>query len=373
MADFKDLQLILPLDLVERPEYKEIVKQNWQFTFTRQMMTSVYTKRVIGLIIAQMKEEGEMREYYQIRAADIIQKSNLDKKEVYQNLKTVIRELIHVIFIFENEDEEKIIPRSLLDLTRYDNPVGYNNGVLTIAFNPALRDIIMQLAHYSRYELGIYMRFSSWYSMRLWEILYAFRDKPFVEFEIDKYREWMGCGAILNEKTGEPKIDKKRKIRYVKYPSHSDMIDRTTQEPLKEFKGTELEFRVEPVLGETMGRGRKPIIKISFTFISGTKTTEEKIADLMQLPDFKRPYERLKTFKVTDEIIVKYYKLIGSQEINKLLFNWEERQRSQNPVDHILNPQAYCNKVIADIGKVKLAASESTTASTAFAGEGRRL
>jgi len=351
MADFKDLQLVLPLDLEQEPIYKDLVKQNWQFTFSRQTMTSVYTKRVIGLIVAQMKEEGDMRAYYQIRAADIIKETGLDKIEVYKRLRTVIYELVHVVFFFENEKEEIIIPRSLLDLTRFDNPVGYNNGVLTVAFNPTLRDIIMELAHYSKYELGIYMRFSSWYSMRLWEILYAFRDKSFVEFDIETYREWMGCGLVLSEKTGEPKFDKKGKPKYIKYPSHSDMIDRTTQEPLKEFVGTELEFNVEPVTDRSLGKGRPPIIKIRFNLMFQKYSSAEKINAWSQTSEkFKKTYERLKKYNVSDDLIVKYSKSIGQDGLNKLLHEWDLRQ-SPGSKNQINNPEHYCNKVIREVGE----------------------
>jgi len=349
MADFKNLQLVLPLDLQQEPTYKEVVKQNWQFTFSRQIMTSVYTKRVIGLIVAQMKEEGEMRDYYQIRAADIIRETGLDHKEVYKRLKTVIYEFANVTFFFENEKEQKIIPRHLLDTTRFENPAGYNKGVLTVAFNPTLRDIIMELAHYSNYELGVYMRFSSWYSMRLWEVLYAFRDLPSVEFGIDKYREWMGCGAVLNDKTGEPKTDNKGKIKYLKYPSHSDMIDRTTQEPLKEFVGTELEFSVEPIVDKTCTRGRPPIIKVRFNLKFPLMSDSQKLQMWCnQNEKFRRTYERLKKYNIYDNLIIKYSAIIGLEKIINLLYSWDQKQKSSKP---ITNTEHYCNSVFTTIGK----------------------
>jgi plasmid replication initiation protein len=263
----------------------------------------------------------------------------------------VIKELAHVVFYFENEKEEIVIPRHLLDTTRFENPAGYKKGVLTVAFNPTLRDIIMELAHYSNYELGIYMRFSSWYSMRLWEMLYAFRDKPFIEFDVDKYREWMGCGAILNDKTGEPKIDKKGKIKYLKYPSQSDMLDRTTQEPLKEFLGTELEFSVVPITDKTSGKGRPPIVKIRFELKFQKKSASEKLALWINASEaFKKTYERLKKYKINDDLIVKYAKPIGQKELNSLLHEWDVRQvpSSKNP---ILNLEHYCNKVIKEVGE----------------------
>ncbi len=67
-----DNQLTLPLFPTDPVQYKKLVKQNWQMTFSGQNMTSVYTKRAIGLVLSQMKEEGEMRDVYHVPAADII-------------------------------------------------------------------------------------------------------------------------------------------------------------------------------------------------------------------------------------------------------------------------------------------------------------
>lgn len=351
MQDLTSKQLTLPFGLEAEPEYKDIVKQNWQFTFTRQYLGSVYSKRVVALCVAQMKEDGDMRDYYQIRAADIIRETGLERNEVYRRIKLVVHELISVCFIFENEKLDVIIPRHLIDTTRFKNPVGYANGVLTIAFNPTLRDIIMQLAHYSEYDLGTYMRFSSWYSMRLWEILYAFRDKEYAEFEVDNFREWMGCGYALNERTGAVKKDKKGNAKYIKYASTVDMIARTTGEPLKEFKDTELEFTVEPIT-DSSGRGRPKITKIRFNFVRKPMTTEDEINALIsENTAFKRIIERLRTYKVHDEVIAAYASIIGAETLNKTLYSWDIKQQSTDPKLRISNTENYCNKVISEMGR----------------------
>jgi hypothetical protein len=161
----------------------------------------------------------------------------------------------------------------------------------------------------------------------------------------------MGCGAELNERTGEPKIDKKGKIKYLKYPSHSDMITYTTQEPLKEFVGTELEFSIEPIVDKTSTRGRPPIVKIRFSLKFQKRSAPEKLQAWCNTSEtFKKTYERLKKYKVNDDLIVKYSKAIGQKEINSLLHEWDVRQvpSSKNP---ILNPEHYCNKVMKEVGE----------------------
>jgi hypothetical protein len=344
-------QLTLPLEVLEAdlsPEYAAIVKQNWKITFSRQYLSSVHAKRVMGVIASQIQETGEVQEYYQITADKIISEVNLDKFEVYKRMKGLVYELANIVYFIEDDETQTVIPRHLLDTTRFKYPAGYSNGTLTVAFNPQLKGIVNHLAHYSRYELNAYVNFGSWYSMRLYELLAAFKDKPFVEFDIDKYREWMGCGVEL-DRQGNPRMNKKTgKPRYMKYASHTNAIERTTREPLKEMAGTEMAFRVSPVFSTAAGRGRPAIVRVRFDFLWQEMSVSEKIVTWCEKSeDFKRIYERLRAYKVTDAVIAKYAKTIGKKELNQLLYQWDVRQEAHSK-DKIANLERYCNKVVKD-------------------------
>jgi len=354
MAKQIDNQLILPLDLMEDPKYAERIKQNWKFTFSNQVITSVFTKRAIGCIIAQIKQENAVKDYYQIRSYDIITETSLDKSNIYKKMKEVVNELVNVVYFFENEEEEIFIPRHFVDTTRYENPVGYHKGVLTVAFNPALKPMFLQLAQYTDFELNTYLRFSSWYSMRLYELLSSFKDTGWWQVSINKYRELMGCAeerdnrgrTIIDKKTGKPKV---------KYPKPADLVKYTTQEAHKELANTECAFDVFPIYDITkVGSGRRPIVEIRFELKHKQTPAKQQIEKWCKLSEqkdgkFKRMCERLKNYKVTDDLIVKYGKIIGSEKLNKLLHEWDLRQKSNS--NRIENPEKYCNKVIADIGK----------------------
>lgn len=348
-------QLTLPLEVLQdelNPEYLEIVKQNWKITFSRQHMTSVHVRRVMGLIAAQIREDNEVKEYYQITADKIIRETNLDRFEVYKLMKGVVYELANVCYFIEDEDSGTLIPRHLLDTTRFKYPAGYVGGTLTVAFNPQLNGIVNQLAHYAPFELNQYVNFSSWYSIRLYELLYAFKDKDNAEWDIENYREWMGCGVEW-DRQGNPKTIKKTgKPKYIKYSNHADAIERTTREPLKEFKGTNLEFKVSPVYSTGGGRGRPSIKKVRFDFVWERKSSVEKIAVWVEGSEkFKAIYERLKRWRVSDENIVKYAKAIGHDGLNKLMIDWQEKNKTKEP---ILSPLKYCNSEIVRVGKEKL-------------------
>lgn len=356
------VQLTLPLEVVKSnlsPEYAEIVKQNWKITFSRQYLTSVTVRRVMGLIASQIKEDGGVKEYYQITADKVIKETNLDKAEIYKQMKGVVYELSTVCYYIEDEETGAIIPRHLLDTTRFKNPAGYYDGKLTVAFNPQLKGIVDQLAHYSKFELGAYMNYSSWYSMRLYELLYAFKDKNFIEFEIDKYREWMGCGIEWDRK-GNPKYNSKTgKPKYLKYTQHADAIKKTTAEPFKDFQGMDLEFRVSPVYGSSVGRGRPAVVKVRFEFLNKTLSARERVQIWCgNSPKFKEQYCRLKDWKVSDENIVKYTKALGEIGIGKMLHDWQIKNLpdSKKP---ILSKEKYCNSEIIRIGEIAFKSSQA--------------
>ena len=73
--------------------------------------------------------------------------------------------------------------RHLLDTTKTIANDGfecaYKDGMITIVLNPALKPYFIELAHYSIYELKHYMHFTSWYSLRMFELLSAFKDTRF--------------------------------------------------------------------------------------------------------------------------------------------------------------------------------------------------
>lgn len=355
MENLNSVQLSLPLDLISKPDYKDIIKQNWKFTFSRQKMSSVYTKRTIGLIIAQIKESG-YKEYFQILASDIIKETEIDHSNVYRNMRAVAEELISICFFFEDEKEQTFIPRHLVDTTRFQNPVGYHKGVLTVAFNPTLKEIILELAHYSEYELSSYLKCSSWYSMRLFELLSAYRDTGWWQVSINEYRELMGCGAgSVYDKKGRPRIDKKTGKPLAKYPNAADLIERTTREPLKELENTECAFTVKAIFDdEKVGKGRRPITHVRFDLKTikalAPKNSERIEYWLKTSKNFSKIYERLKKYKISDDIIVKYIKTIGQPKIIELLHLWDLRQLPDSK-NRIENVEHYCNKVFSEIGK----------------------
>ncbi len=326
-------QIALPFLTESRPEFKDYVKQHWNVTFARQKKVSVFAKRIMALVLAQIRDDDlRLRPCYQIHIASIATEAGVEPDAAYKEVRKAMDQLTNIKWTFEDLKKQRYVPRHLLDTTKTIEEngfeCGYNHGWITVVLNPALRPYFLQLAHYSTYELKHYMSFKSWYSMRMFELLAAFKDTGVWTVTIDEFRELMDCTE--------------------KYPLVKDLIGRTLTEPLEELENTRYAFTYKPLYDEQQkGKGRKGIVGLQFTI---------KNVEIKTIPpdwyafsdDHKRVLEGLKGFRVSEVNITRYAKAIGLEKAKKLLKDWQEKERSNKRID---NKEKYCNAVWVRVGK----------------------
>ena len=189
------------------------------------------------------------------------------------------------------------------------------------------------------------MALRSWYSMRFFEILSAFRDTGIWCPTIEQYRQLMDC-AQEKDKRGKVKYDKEGKPR-MKYPLTKDLIKYTITEPLEELADTNLAFTYEPVYeADRLTRGRKKIT--GFKFILKRKQ-DGKIPEFwLQHTVIAQVVAGLRAWKVTDKNIALYLEDIGTKAANKLVYDWQLKENSD---DRIEDRAKYCNAVFVRMGK----------------------
>ena len=220
-------------------------------------------------------------------------------KGAYTEVRKAFSQLTDLKWLIEDLENNKFAYRQLLDTTHAE--CGYNNGTITIALNPLLKDYFIALSHYTSFELKAYNNFNAWYSMRLYEILSAFKDKGYWMVEINEFRKFMDCE---NKYVGNDSV----------------MIFRTTTKALEELKGTDCEFTVK-ILREKnpMKKGQPAIIGLGFTLKNRIlKTIPER---WYEDPEHADVFNRLKKYKVTEYNIIKYAGLIGFKECKELAFS----------------------------------------------------
>jgi len=332
-----DTSSTLPLGLVYKPQHRNLVKQHWNVTFARQTKVSVAAKRIMARVLDQIRDNDfKMRDYYQLSVAEISDSAGINRENAYREVENALRELANTTWEFKDLAEEKWHIRHLLDTTK-EQTVGYENGVITVLLNPQLTPYFIQVAHYSTYRVASYMKLRSWYSMRFYEILAAFRDTGFWEVGIDEYRQLLDCwyhtdkrGRVLRNKNDEPRL---------KYPNVNDLIRFTTTEPLSELAETELAFRMEPCY-ETgrVGRGRRKITGLRFELLNPVITTIP--ADWFDIPETAATIEKLRQWKISDKNIATYAPVLGKLGVSKLVREWELKDISDKRID---SREKYCN------------------------------
>lgn len=249
MAKQNAEQLPLPLVIAET-EIKAVVKQHWNVTFARQKKISVYAKRIMALVIAQIQDgDLTLKPYYQMHIKDIVAGFQVDRQTAYREVKKALNQLMEQIWQFEDIKTKRYSPRHLVDTTKQvindGFEYGYDNGTITVVLNPALKPFFIALGHHSPFGLPEYMKFQSWYSQRVFEMLEAFKDTGKWFVDIGEYRTLMDCED--------------------KYPQVKDLINKTLYEPLQELSTTRMAFEYKPIYPQQKGRGRPPIVALEFS------------------------------------------------------------------------------------------------------------
>jgi len=333
-------QLSLPL-LIPKQELRSVIKQHWNVTFARQNKISVYAKRIMSLVLAQIHDNDlTLKPFYQIHISEIVSNAKVDRNTAYKEVKKALSELMDQKWEFEDINGSKYTPRHIVDTTKMlENDgfeYGYDSGVLTVVLNPALKPFFIELGHYTSYGLTEYMKFKSWYSMRLYELLSAYKDTGKWFVSIDEYRSLMDCND--------------------KYPLAKDLIAKTLKEPLEELEGTKMDFSYFLHCGKGEGRGRPKIVGLEFIL---TKKALKNIPSEWLENKITGPLIKilLEKYKISKENIITYCPALGNKQIGELIRSWDMKELSG---DRINDKLRYCNKVFVKLGKEAIAKKEST-------------
>lgn len=329
--DKRNTQLSIPMNVPEK-ELKSHVKQHWNITFARQGKVSVVGKRIMALVLSQIQENDmKLESYYQIHVSDVVERSNMDGKNAYKQINQALDELAMQIWRIEDVKNEIYKPKQLVSTHNIEEKdgfeYGYKNGIITMVLNPALEPYFIELAHYTKHELNHYMKFKSWYSMRIWEILSAYQDTGKWHVSLEEYRKLMDCEN--------------------KYPLAKDLIQKTTAEPLEEMKGTDLEFTVQKVFAKYHGKGRPPVVGLEFKMVHSLLNDDEILAKWAEhSEEHARMINKLHaSWKVTAACLRKYLPIIKLEGARKLLRQFEQMEASgsKRKMD---SKEKYCNAAI---------------------------
>jgi len=335
METKNNTQISIPLDWNKqsKQEISRIVRQNWSVTFARQKKVSKYTKRIISTVMAMINQKKGLEPCYQLNASDIFkEKDNVVSGKTYQYVKKAMDEMLEMIWKFEDKESNEYIPRHLINTA---SPLwGYRNGVLNITLNPILKEMLLELAHYSKYELKWMMVFDSWYSMRLFELISAYGDREYWYCEINEYAALMDC---------EGKYLRKKSDGTVEY-NVSLLIKKTTEKAIVELAPTKHAFEIKPYYEKNpYKRGRKKVLGVVFR--------RTKYKRKSKLIEFKDEYQEVlkdlvTTWKIKLKSILNHAQIIGIDDAIQL-------RRSFQKHENIKDREHYCTTAWNKVGSDK--------------------
>jgi hypothetical protein len=189
------------------------------------------------------------------------------------------------------------------------------------------------------------MALHSWYSMRLFEILSAWRHTGWWEVSLEEYRQYMDCGPEL-DKFGQPKRTKTGELK-MKLADTRDLIVKTVVGAQKELLATPYAFEYRPVYEQQRAsRGRPKIVGLRFDLHHKQSTSIP--AKWLTDAAISRVVTGLRNFKVTDKNIALYLKAISLAGAQKLLREWQLKELGQQRIE---DKTKYCNAVFVRVGK----------------------
>ena len=332
MQNKNSTQVSLPFDLKGK-EVKPYVAQHFNITFARQKNVGIMAKKIMTNVMAQIKrDDKDFKSFYQLHITDLVD-NDAHLPSVYKEAKKAFDQLTDLKWLIEDLENKRFAFRHLLNTS--DAKCGYKDGNITVVLNPLLKDYFIEMAHYTTYDLKWSMTFTSWYSMRLFEILSAFKDTGIWYVSISEYRKLIDCES--------------------KYPEQKDLIKKTTEMALLELEKTNMAFSVETILDKNhKGRGRKPVVALEFRL---KKVQSNKIPTDIEIPETTQKIidKLMKKYQVSEANIKKYLRAITTVETRKLLNSWDIKEASSDPIK---NKLFYCNKVFVAMGKKALGEKE---------------
>jgi plasmid replication initiation protein len=235
----------------------------WQdnlLTIARYDMTTL-EKNILYMVMAQIKKDDTAGNFYHVSAREIMER--VGERIDFVAFKKATKLLIGRVF-------ETTLPNGNLLQASFVSSAEYitGQGIIKIEISRQVLPFYLELKEkFTTFQLNAALSLNSKYAKRLYEMLSMYKAMPNKTFTMSL----VDLKKLLNV------IDAKGKDSY---PSFTDFSARVLQPAEKEINtSTDIQFTHTAIMGENLGRGRKPVSAIKFT-VSSTASTSNQ----MQLP-----------------------------------------------------------------------------------------
>lgn len=209
----------------------------------KQTMT-VKEAKLLRLIITQVVKEDNDFKTYSVKITELADFMGIAPGNLYRDVpimcKKLLRQVVEIKTGSSSKDKWKMF--QWVNRAEYDG-----EGTITFRLSDDLRPYILNLSeYYTQYQLKEVLSLSSFYAIRLYELLKCESglkcDKNFFEFTIEQLREFFECKT--------------------KYKQNRDFINKTVKKATDEInKKTNLSLQATLKIGTTKGN---PIVGVLF-------------------------------------------------------------------------------------------------------------
>jgi len=191
--------------LSDTPANEIVVKSN-QLVQARINWTKL-EHRVVAMLIAQLKKGDEAFDVQKVYVRDIIEKSGSSSEDLFARAEEICQKLLNqTIHVRMQTADGRRIYRGYNCMSMCEFVEG--SGYIRAKFNDDMRPFLLQLKErFTMYRLQNFMRLSSQYSMRIYELLKMREGLRFLRVGVEELREMLAC-----EHTYERFSDFKRRV-----------------------------------------------------------------------------------------------------------------------------------------------------------------
>jgi len=276
------------------PESDFVVKSN-QLVKARINWTKV-EHRVVAMLIAQLKKEDDVFDIQRVYVRDIIEKTGSNSEDLFGRAEDICKKLLDqkVHVRIQRADGRRVYRGyNCMSMCEYVEGSGY----IRAKFNDDMRPFLLQLKErFTMYRLENFMRLTSQYSMRIYELLKMREGLRFLRVSVDELREMLAC-----EHTYERFSDFKRRVL--------------------ETARTELEETCDLAFTYTVERESRKPVRVNFSIRHGDEDRGEPIRP-DQIDD-RTKAKTVKSDKKTPEISV--YAMVMEAMTQEEINQWKER------------------------------------------------
>jgi plasmid replication initiation protein len=149
--------------------------------------------RVVAMLISQLKKGDEAFDVQRVYVRDIIEQAGSNSEDLFNRAEEICQKLLNQkVHIRMQTPKGKRVYRGYNCMSMCEFVEG--SGFIRAKFNEDMRPFLLQLKErFTMYRLQNFMRLSSQYSMRIYELLKMREGLRFLRVSVEELREMLAC------------------------------------------------------------------------------------------------------------------------------------------------------------------------------------